>query len=127
MPFAWVVDDDREMCEAIGLMLRLLGYTPQSFFDARSAARALLKGAAPTVILLDLNMPEVGGDELLKFIRSRSAWRRIPIIMLTSEFAETERQRLMQLGADAYLTKPVALEELEATLAHLGALPQGKT
>jgi len=119
MATAWIVDDDREMCEAIGLMLRLLGFTPRSFFDARSAARALLQGEHPALIMLDLNMPEVGGDDLLEFIRSRPRWKNIPIIMLTSEFAETEQVRLLNLGADAYLTKPVTLEELQSALSDI--------
>ena len=119
MATAWIVDDDREMCEAIGLMLRLLGFTPQSFFDARSAAKALLRGERPAVILLDLNMPEVGGDDLLEFIRSRPQWKDIPVVMLTSEFAETEQVRLLQLGANGYLTKPVTLDELQEALSQL--------
>ena len=121
MATAWVVDDDREMCEAMGLMLRLLGYTPRAFFGARSAAKALLAGERPDLILLDLNMPEVGGDDLLEFIRSRRRWQDIPVVMLTSEFAETEQARLLQLGANGYLTKPVTLEELQAMLAQLFA------
>lgn len=119
MPTAWIVDDDREMCEAIRLMLRLLDFESRIFLDARSTARALLAGERPDVLILDLNMPEVGGDDLLEFIRSRPQWKSIPIIMLTSEFAETERVRLMRMGANAYLTKPVALEELQAALQSL--------
>ncbi|HEY57385.1 MAG TPA: response regulator [Anaerolineae bacterium] len=119
MATAWVVDDDREMCEAMGLMLRLLGYAPRAFFDARSAAKALLAGERPDLVLLDLNMPEVGGDDLLEFIRSRQRWQNIPVVMLTSEFAETEQARLLQLGANGYLTKPVTLEELQDVLSQL--------
>ncbi len=119
MATAWVVDDDREMCEAIGLMLRLLGFVPKSFFDARSAAKALLAGEHPVLMLLDLNMPEVGGDDLLEFIRSRKQWQDIPVVMLTSEFAETEQMRLLSMGANGYLTKPVTLEELQETLSQI--------
>lgn len=119
MPKAWIVDDDREMCEAIALMLRVLDYETRYFLDARSAARALLAGEQPDVLILDLNMPEVGGDDLLEFIRSHRRWDHIPVIMLTSEFAETEKVRLLKLGATAYLTKPVVLEELEQALPTL--------
>ncbi len=113
---AWIVDDDREMAEAIGLMLSLLGWRYRIFLSPRAAGRALLREAPPDVILLDLNMPHVGGDEFLEFVRSRSRWEHVRVVMLTSEFAETERKRLLGLGANAYLTKPVVLEELERAL-----------
>ena len=116
----WIVDDDREMAEAIGLMLDLLGHRRRIFLSGKAAGRALLQGPPPDVILLDLNMPVVPGDEFLKFVRSRRQWQRIRVFMLTSEFAETERTRLLGLGANGYLTKPVALEELEAVLEGQG-------
>ncbi len=119
MPVAWIVDDDREMCEAIALMLRVLDYDARYFLDARSAARALLAGERPQVLILDLNMPEVSGADLLEFLRSRKAWRDLPVVMLTSEFAETEKLRLLKMGANAYLTKPVVLEELQQALQSL--------
>jgi len=112
----WIVDDDREMAKAIGLMLDLLGWAYRVYLSPRAAGQALLREPPPDVILLDLNMPQVGGDEFLKFVRSRSRWHRLRVIMLTSEFAETERARLLKLGANEYLTKPVNLEELEQAL-----------
>ncbi len=113
---AWIVDDDREMAEAIGLMLKLLGWEHRIFLSGQAAGRALLQGPPPAVILLDLNMPVVPGDEFLKFVRSRRRWDAVRVFMLTSEFAETERERLLALGANGYLTKPVALDELEQAL-----------
>ena len=112
----WIVDDDREMAEAIGLMLDLLGYRRRIFLAGKPAGRALLQEPPPDVILLDLNMPVVAGDEFLKFMRSRPQWENIRMIMLTSEFAETERARLLAMGANGYLTKPVDLDELEQAL-----------
>ncbi len=112
----WIVDDDREMAEAIGLMLDLLGHRRRIFLSGKAAGRALLQGPPPDVILLDLNMPVVPGDEFLKFVRSRRQWQRVRVFMLTSEFAETERARLLSLGANGYLTKPVDLNELERVL-----------
>ncbi len=112
----WIVDDDREMAEAIGLMLQLLGWEHRIFLSGKAAGRALLQGPPPDVILLDLNMPVVPGDEFLKFVRSRRQWQRVRVFMLTSEFAETERARLLSLGANGYLTKPVDLDELEQVL-----------
>ena len=100
-------------------MVELLGHTGEVFTLATDAEQALLERDPPQIILLDLNMPIMGGDEFLQFVRSRKEFAGIRIIMLTSEFAESERERLLGLGADYYLTKPIVLEELEKALADL--------
>jgi len=119
MATVWIIDDNAEMAHAVKLMLELLGHTGEVFTSAASAGEALLKRTPPQVILLDLSMPVVSGDEFLKFVRSRNEFAGIRIVMLTSEFAESERERLLNLGADRYLTKPIIIDELEEALAGL--------
>ena len=109
----WSVDDDEEMSEAVSLMLKLLGYKTRSFGEARSAAKALLGGERPALLLLDINMPEVSGLELLEFIRSRSQFHDLPVLMLSSNATDTEIDEAMKLGASGYLVKPISLEELQ--------------
>ncbi len=122
MPNAWIVDDDEEMAKAISLMLKLLGYQSRHFLSARQAGKALMQEKAlPHVIILDINMPEVSGLDLLEFIRSRPQWRSLPVIMLSSETADPMIDRALSLGANAYITKPVLLEELERALRRAGA------
>lgn len=113
---AWLVDDDAEMAAAIGLMLKVLGYQTRSFLDAPSAAQALLASQPCDLILLDLNMPQVSGQDFLEFMRQRSQFAHIPVIILTSEFNEVVMNELLQLGADGYITKPVSTSELEAAV-----------
>jgi CheY-like chemotaxis protein len=112
----WYVDDDGEMIRAVKLMLQLLGYETHSFNDARVAAKALLDGERPDVLMLDINMPGVTGIDLLEFVRQREQWNDLPIIMLSSEAADIQVDTAMDLGADAYVFKPVTLEELEEAL-----------
>jgi CheY-like chemotaxis protein len=112
----WYVDDDGEMIRAIKLMLQLLGYETRSFSDARVAAKTLLSGERPNVMLLDINMPGVSGIDLLEFVRQRDQWNDLPIIMLSSEAADIQVDTAIDLGADAYVFKPVTLEELEEAL-----------
>jgi DNA-binding response OmpR family regulator len=116
MPLAWIVDDDEEMSEAIQLMLQLIGLKAQKFSDARAAARRLLDGERPKVIILDIMMPGVSGIDMLEFLRKRKEFRSIPVVMLSSETTDVQVEEALQLGADAFVFKPVTMEELEAAL-----------
>jgi CheY-like chemotaxis protein len=109
----WVVDDDEEMNEAIGLMLKVLDCEVTSFHSARAAAQKLLTGKQPQLLILDINMPEVSGLDLLEFLRRRPEWKELPIVILSSETADSTVDKALQLGADAYLRKPATMEELE--------------
>jgi DNA-binding response OmpR family regulator len=112
VPKAWYVDDDEDMITAVSLMLQLMSYQTRPFRDARSAAKALLDGGKPDLIFLDINLPEVNGIELLRFIRSRSKWDTVPVVMLSSEAADVQVDEAIRIGADDYTIKPVMYEEL---------------
>lgn len=112
----WIVDDDAEMLGAMQLMLRVLRHDPRGFPGARLAAQALLSGRSPDLIIVDINMPDVSGLDLVEFVRRRSEWSRLPIVMLSTEAADVTVDRALRLGADAYMTKPVTIEELERGL-----------
>jgi CheY-like chemotaxis protein len=116
MTTVWIVDDDEEMIHAVQLMLKLLGCEVRYFFSARPAARALLDGMHPGLFILDINMPEVSGIDFLEFLRHREDLKDIPVVMLSSEASDVMVDKAMALGADAYVTKPVALEELEEAM-----------
>lgn len=113
MKMIWIVDDDEDMLRAVELMVKLLDYETRKFFLARPAAQELLNGKRPDLFILDINMPEVSGIDLLEFIRQRKNTMDIPVVMLTTEAADVMVDKAMALGADAYVTKPVAIEELE--------------
>jgi len=117
MKQVWIVDDDEEMGHAISLMLKLLDCETKHFFNPRLAARALLAGGRPDMMVLDINMPEVSGLDMLEFLRRRKEWKDLPIIMLTSEAADTMVDRALQMGADGYVMKPVTIEELEKVMS----------
>jgi CheY-like chemotaxis protein len=116
MPQAWIVDDDDEMSQAVKLMLQLLGHTVVVHREARSAARALLAGNRPDVIVLDINMPEVSGIDFLEFVRMRHELKGLPVVMLSSETTDLQVDEALRKGANAFVFKPVTLEELEAAL-----------
>ena len=112
----WIVDDDEEMNRAIGLMLKMLDCEVTSFHTARSAAQTLLTRKTPEVLILDINMPEVSGLDMLEFLRRRPEWKNLPIIMLSSESADNTVDKALGMGADAYIMKPVTIEELEKAM-----------
>jgi CheY-like chemotaxis protein len=113
----WIVDDDDEMARAVALMLKLLDYESKHFNHPRLAAQALLAGKRPDLMVLDINMPEVTGLDMLEFLRRRPEWKNLPVIMLSSEAADVMVDKAMKLGADGYVMKPVTIEELEKAMA----------
>jgi DNA-binding response OmpR family regulator len=116
MKHIWVIDDDEEMNRAVGLMLKLLDFEVASFFNVRAAAQTLLIGRRPDLIILDLNLPEVTGLDMVEFLRRRPESKNIPIVMLSSESADNIIERALELGADSYIKKPVTIEELEKAM-----------
>ncbi len=112
----WIIDDDEEMNRAIELMLKMLNCEVKAFPNARSAAQALLAGKTSDLLLLDINMPEVSGLDMLEFLRRRREWKELPIVMLSSEAADSTVDKALQMGADSYLIKPVTIEELEKAM-----------
>ncbi|HEX5807583.1 MAG TPA: response regulator [Anaerolineales bacterium] len=112
----WIVDDDNDMNQAIGLMLKMLDCEVMAFRSARSTVQTLLTGKRPDLLILDINMPEVSGMDLLEFLRRRKEWKDLPIIMLSSEASDSTIDKAMRMGADAYVIKPVTIEELEKAI-----------
>jgi diguanylate cyclase len=113
----WIVDDDDDMNQAIGLMLKMLDCEVMAFRSARSTVQSLLTGKRPDLLILDINMPEVSGMDLLEFLRRRNEWKDLPIIMLSSDASDSTIEKAIRIGADTYVIKPVTIEELEKAIA----------
>ena len=109
MKQVWIVDDSEEMGRAVGLMLKLLDCDVTIFLSARSAVQPLLAGRRPDLMIVDINMPEISGLDLVEFLRRRPEWKDMPIVILSSEAADTMVDKALYYGADAYVTKPVTL------------------
>ena len=117
MKLVWIVDDDKEMGYAVSLMLKLLECETRHFNSPRLAAQALLGGGRPDLMILDINMPEVSGLDMLEFLRRRREWKNLPVIMLSSEAADITVDKALAMGADGYVMKPVTIEELEKVMS----------
>lgn len=115
MKIAWHIDDDQEMLNAVSLMMSLLDYEVRSFLSAPKASEVLQSGEAkPDLILLDINMPQVSGMDMLEFLRMKPGLKDLPVIMLSSEFTDIQVDQAYDLGADAFVLKPATLDELES-------------
>ena len=113
LPLLLLVDDSQAVLNFESAALS--GY--YRIATASSGAEALTKlaQAHPDALLLDLSMPEMDGDEVLKRIRADSATENLPVLIISSE---TQRARAcMDLGADDFLAKPVEPEQLRAAVA----------
>lgn len=117
MKMVWIVDDDSQMANAVALMLKLLDCKTEHFSTPGLAAQALLNGKRPDLIILDIQMGQVSGLDVLEYIRRNRRWNIIPIVMLSSEDADVMKVKAAKLGADGYVTKPVTIEELEKVMA----------
>jgi two-component system chemotaxis response regulator CheY len=118
-----VVDDSATMRRMVVAALRGLGAV--SFDEAQSGLEAIerLSVGPVDLVLLDLNMPDVHGLEVLRFVRSHHAFRQIPVVVLTTRGDEESREAALREGATLYLTKPFAPEELAPRVREL--LPRG--
>lgn len=120
-----VVDDDPDLREALRLILEAYGLTARVASDPRQALTWLSEEALPAVVLLDMRMPGMSGEEFLRALRSDAARGRVPVVVLSGD--ATARASAEAAGADEFLAKPVEVQELLATLmrwtgtAELGA------
>lgn len=111
-----IVEDERELAQLIAQTLREDGHITDIISDGQTALNRLTGPSiiAPDLIILDLMLPHVDGLTICRKIRQE---RIIPIVMLTAKSTELDKVLGLELGADDYLTKPVALRELQARVS----------
>ena len=98
----YIVEDDRSIREELAELLRNSGYEAECLTDFANS-RAEVLGANADLILMDINIPNLNGEQLLKEIRKETD---TPVIMVTSRTSETDEVLSMSYGADDYITKP---------------------
>jgi two-component system response regulator MprA len=111
-----VVDDEQAVREALDRALRLEGYEVDLAGDG-SEALAMIAKRPPDAVVLDLMMPQINGLEVCR--RLRAGGDRTPVLILTARDGVSDRVTGLDAGADDYVVKPFALEELLARLRAL--------
>ncbi len=119
MSTALVVEDSPTMRQLIVFALRRI--RGLEVLEADDGVDALRKMAATKldIILTDINMPIMDGLKLVKRVRSDEGLKHIPIVIITTEGAEEDRQRALALGANAYITKPIQAPQVIAKVKEL--------
>src|SRR5437870_3464034 len=112
-----VVDDERAVRESLRRALSLEGYEVELAGDGAQALAVLEENAEPDLVVLDVLMPQIDGLEVCR--RIRSAGRAVPVLMLTARDEVKDRVAGLDAGADDYVVKPFALEELFARVRAL--------
>jgi len=106
-----IVDDNPVNCEVIQEVLALNGYNTITALGGREALTAIEENK-PDLILLDLMMPEISGEDVIKYCRLAPEHSKIPIIILTARASEEDRIAILNIGADEYLAKPIISDEI---------------
>ncbi len=115
-----VVDDSRVIRTIVGRALQELGFQPVEASNGRDGLEKLQAGELPAVVMIDWNMPELNGIEMVKTVRANPAWNDVRLIMITSENELERVQTALEAGADEYIMKPFTKEMIQEKLDLLG-------
>ncbi|MCD7883717.1 MAG: response regulator transcription factor [Lachnospiraceae bacterium] len=111
MALIYVVEDDENIREIEIFALKNAGYEVQGF-DCASAFYTRLKDRLPSLVLLDIMLPDESGLEIVKKLRLSARTRKLPIILVTAKTSEIDKVKGLDIGADDYITKPFGVMEL---------------
>ena len=113
-----VVEDEPDMAEMFAEMVRLMGL---EVIKSHSGMRAidLIAEKKPSVVLLDMMMPDVSGLEVLRHLRRDPRLSRIPVIVVSAKSLPSDVRKGLDAGASFYLTKPVSFDDLKRALDHV--------
>ncbi len=121
-PVIACIDDSKAVQRQVQMTLELQGYDIVSITEPLRALTTLVR-RRPEVILMDINMPEIDGYELCRMLRQSRQLKDVPILMLTGRDGLIDRLRAQLVGANSYLTKPFAPEQLTQAVQKLLPAP----
>jgi CheY-like chemotaxis protein len=121
-PLILAVDDDEDNLLLLAYALEPLGCSLLTAVDGRSAL-SLARSYQPDLILLDVLMPYMNGVEVVSQLREDPKIKTIPVIAVTALAIAEDRERLLQVGFNDYISKPYMLEDIEASVRRYLRLP----
>lgn len=116
-----IVDDSPSMRKIIRRVISLSGFKMKSCLEAGDGLEALkaLDGVNVDVVLTDINMPNMNGEELVQRLAADPARCAIPILVISTDRSEERMRKMIMLGACGYVTKPFVPETLGAALKQI--------
>ena len=111
-----VVDDSVTMVMSLKTTLAMSGFEVETASNGKMALEKLQSGCKPNLILTDINMPVMGGMELIRNVRSMPGLRFVPVLTLTTESEAAKRDEGKRAGATGWLVKPVSGYDLIAVI-----------
>lgn len=108
----FIVDDSATMVMSVKANLEMNGFKVGTAADGQQAYDKLKAGFKPDLIITDINMPNMGGLELIKQVRALPGFRFTPILTLTTESQAAKRDEGKKMGATGWLVKPIAGPDL---------------
>lgn len=111
-----VVDDDRDVRDAVSCALEEAGYTVTLAHNGADALIKLSQMSLPSLILLDLAMPQLNGPDFLREMLQDPTYSHIPVIVVSG--TALGREAAVMMGADGYLKKPIVADELQRAIEH---------
>ncbi len=113
-----IIDDEPNIVLSLQFLMKREGFEVAVAGDGEAALRAMAE-RRPDLVILDVMMPRLNGFEVCQRIRAEPAFRSVAVLMLTARGRETEMKRGLELGADAYVTKPFSTRDLVAEVRRL--------
>jgi two-component system chemotaxis response regulator CheY len=114
-----IVDDSKLMRDMVAACLRPLGAVTFEFAGSGLEAIERLALAGFDMMVLDLNMPDVGGIEVIEFVRAQDRLRTLPILIVTTRSDDDSRAQVLAAGASSFLTKPFVPAEILSEVRRL--------
>ena len=117
-----IADDDKELCQLLGTVLRSKGHEVIFAFDAAQTL-VLAKNQSPDVIALDINMPGGTGVGALEKLKLNMKTSMIPVLVITASTDASTSDKVQQIGAAGFMQKPLDVEEFCAALERISGMP----
>ena len=106
-----VVDDEPNIVLSLEFLMKQAGFAVRTAADGEEALKSI-EAAPPDLVLLDINMPRLNGYEVCEKVRANPDWKTVRVVMLTAKGRDIEREKGLAMGADDYVTKPFATQEV---------------
>lgn len=112
-----IADDDRVLAQLVAAVVREARHTPVHAYDSMQTMMFAMRAPIPDLIILDINMPGGTGTDALRKLKSNAKTGHIPVIVLSGSIDQSLPAKVKELGAVAFLTKPIDPETLAAAIA----------